>query len=114
MSCPFYIDYTRECITKIEVTTDASFDVCDSNRYVECPFFRTLQHIGESCENIKNCPIYASFQLGEYERFLQMTKQYCLSKNYVNCKRYQLKKEGREVPRNLLPEGREISGTSVK
>jgi hypothetical protein len=105
MPCPFYSDFTRECITKIEVTPDASFDFCESDRYTECPFYRTLQNIGVICENIKKCPMYIHFQLGDFEKFLQMTKKYCLSEEYMNCHRYQLKKQGKEVPKTLLPDG---------
>jgi hypothetical protein len=108
MPCPLYADFTRECITKIEVTPDASFDFCNSDRYIECPFYRTIQNIGEFCENIKKCPIYAHFSLGEFEKFLQMTKQYCLSENHVYCQRYKIKKEAKEVPKELLPDGRTI------
>jgi hypothetical protein len=111
MSCPLYADFTRGCITKIEVIPDASFDFCDSDRYIECPFYRTVQNIGEICENVKKCPIYAHFQLGEFEEFLQMTKQFCLSENHVNCQRHRLKKEGKEVPKELLPDGRTIKLT---
>jgi len=108
MTCPMYEDYTRRCITAISVTPDASFDFCDSDRYVECPFYRTINNIVTLCENIKKCPAYAHFQLGEFEEFLKLTKQYCLSENKVNCERYKLKKAGKEVPKDLHPDGSKI------
>lgn len=108
MSCPMYTDYTRGCITEIETTPEASYDFCDSDRYIECPFYRTINNIGVKCEYIKKCPIYAHFQLGKFGEFLKMTKQYCLSENCVKCERYKLKSTGKEVPKDLFPDGSKV------
>jgi hypothetical protein len=111
MSCPMYTDYTRGCITQIEVRPDASFDFCASERYIECPFYRTINHIGSICENIKKCPMYMHFQIGTFEDFLNITKLYCLSEKRDQCVRYKLKKAGKEVPKDLLPDGKKIKSS---
>ena len=41
----------------------------------------------------------------EFEKFVEITKQYCLSENNVNCKIYIMKKSGETVPIDLHPGG---------
>lgn len=103
-----YEDYSRGCITKISVVPEASYNFCDSDKYGDCPFYRIINNIGTLCENINKCPAYAYFQVGEFEEFLKLTKQYCLSENKVNCERYKIKNAGKEVPKDLHPNGSKI------
>ena len=42
---------------------------------------------------------------GGFEKFVEITKQYCLSENNVNCKIYIMKKSGETVPSDLHPDG---------
>jgi hypothetical protein len=49
--------------------------------------------------------MYKHFAIGDFEEFVAITKNYCLSENKVNCKRYQAKKSGKTPPPNLLPDG---------
>jgi hypothetical protein len=105
MACPLFVDYTRECITEIEVLPADTFNYCLTEFYKECPFFRVIKGISPICEYIKNCPMYAYFKVGDFEKFVKITKEYCLSENNVNCKRYSLRKSGKIPPPNLSPEG---------
>jgi len=43
--------------------------------------------------------------VGDFEEFVVITKRYCLSENNLNCQRYILKKQGKPVPKELLPDG---------
>lgn len=105
MTCPLFIDFTRDCLTKIKHIPRDTFDFCTTERYSECPFFRTINNIGEHCEFIENCVIYARFAVGDFNEFVSMTKAYCLTCENVNCKRYQIRKSGQKPSPDLLPDG---------
>ena len=56
MNCPMYKDFTRECAEKFEeVIHISNFDICDSDRYKECPFFRILNEPEKLCEYADKC-----------------------------------------------------------
>lgn len=105
MNCPMFVDYCRECLAKIEFAPQNTFGYCDSDKYKECPFFRTLNNTGFHCEFINKCVAYKYFGAGDFNKFVEMTKRYCLSENNVNCERYKLKRSGKDVPEKLLPDG---------
>ncbi len=56
-----------------------------------------------SCEYIGNCPIFGKTQTGLLDRIFVM--KYCEGRHLEQCKRRILKKEGKEVPRTMLPSG---------
>lgn len=113
MNCPMFVDYTRECIIKIEFIPQDTFNYCNSDRYKECPFFRTLNNIGSHCEYIEACVAYKYFGVGDFEKFVKITKCYCLSENNINCERFILRKSGGVVPEDLLPDGSRIKKKSL-
>jgi len=100
-----FVDYVRECSTQITSLPVDTFGYCGSGLYVECPFYKIIKKEDIVCSNIGSCPIYAKFQVGDFEKFVKITKEYCLSDNKVKCERYILKKSGEEVPEDLLPDG---------
>lgn len=108
MGCPFFVDCTRECVKEIKVLPPDTFDFCATPHYDECPFYRSIKRIGPLCDGIANCSVYHSFQAEDFPAFVEMTRQYCLSENNVNCRRFILKKRGGAVPPGLLPDGRII------
>lgn len=57
----------------------------------------------EECEFLAKCPIYARFRFeGMKNIFIQ---SYCKGPMQDRCARKKLKKEGKEVPITLLPNG---------
>ena len=110
MECPFFVDYTRECIKEMAVLPGDTLGFCTSDRYVDCPFFRSIKKIGFVCECVAGCPAYEFLKIGDFKQFLIITSQYCLSENNLNCKRYILRKQGQPVPKELLPDGSKIKG----
>ncbi len=105
MACPMWVDFTRECITKIKYTPQNTFYYCCGEDYKDCPLYRVINNIGTLCENIDKCPVYEHFVLRDFKKFVMVTDAYCLSDNKVNCKRYQMKKSGQAAPPNMLPDG---------
>ena len=79
MSCPLYIDYTRECIREIEIIPNNTLEYCTSSKYKKCPFYRIIKKEKNICECIKKC---AAFK-----------------------QRYVLKKKGGNVPDDMHPSG---------
>ena len=105
MTCSLFVDDTRKCTEEVKSVPVATYDFCMSEIYKDCSFFRVLNKIGHTCENIKDCSLYSHFKMGGFEKFVEITKQYCLSENNVNCKIYVLKKSGGIVPIDLHPDG---------
>ncbi len=103
--CPKLVNDVRECLKKIKFFPEDTGAYCRSERYAECPFYRTLGRIGPCCDYIENCPIYAHFASREFDKFVKMTKDYCLSENMKCCKRYQIRKTGQTPPLPMAPNG---------
>lgn len=110
MECPMHVGHTRACQDKIGFVPINTLQYCVTERYKECPFFKTLNNIGYHCAYLANCPAYKHFQIGDFEIFVEITTKYCLSENNINCERFKLKKTGKEVPEHLLPDGGKIKG----
>ncbi len=110
MNCPLFIDYTRECIKDVEVfperLTPQMIKFCSGDKHKDCPFFKILKTKQKVCENVRSCPAFRNFVLGEFGKFAEMSNKYCTSKDYVKCNRYILKKKGKIVPLNLHPNGK--------
>jgi len=60
------------------------------------------------CVYVEGCPMYNHFTTAV--RIIQLQpflKDYCLSgEHYLDCARYKIKKQGKEAPDNLLPDGK--------
>ena len=110
MECPFFVDYTRECIKEVKILPANTLTYCTTEQYVDCPFYRRIKKAGFVCECVSGCPAYEMLEVGDFEAFFAITKQYCLSENNLNCQRYILKKQGKPVPRELLPDGTMYKG----
>ena len=109
MSCPMYKDFTRECIESFkEIITISNIDVCDSDRYKECPFYRILNDPEKLCEYADKCVHSKIFWKSSFERIMWISKTYCLSENKVNCARYKVMKTGKTPPEGLLVDGNRI------
>jgi hypothetical protein len=105
MECPLFVDFTRECIKEVASLPADTLEFCTTERYVDCPFYRSIKKVGFFCECITGCPTYESFKASDFKEFVMMSKRYCLSENNLHCHRYILKKQGKTVPRELRPDG---------
>ncbi len=105
MSCPEFMDYTRECTSKVEFQTRDIIKFCVSDEYMQCPIYRIIAQEGTTCKNTENCQIYGEVKLANFEKFIAMANQYCVSENCVNCQRYKIKELGDMPPIDLLPDG---------
>lgn len=102
--CPLFVKYVRKCIDNIQMVSEVyTITFCAGGLYKDCPFYRTVNKIGDTCEMIDWCQIYKSLSLDNFKEFLSVTNGYCLSSNNVNCKRYQAKKRGEIPPPDLMP-----------
>ncbi len=108
MSCPYFKDYTRECWEKIGELPVDTFYFCDSEKYIDCPFYIKIEKTKNICKNVDNCEAFKFFKSINFDEFLKITTIFCLSDNSINCKRYILKDSGKEVPLDLHPDGSKI------
>ena len=107
--CPMFIDYVRECMHEIGVLPPNTLVCCESDRHVDCPFYKTINKIGSFCVYVDKCPVYKKFSIGDFERFMKMANEFCLSENSVNCARCKLRKEGKTPPIDLLADGTSVT-----
>ncbi len=109
MGCPLFKDYTRECIAEIgiypENLTKKILLFCQTDKFVECPFYKILKTKLEVCKNIKNCPAYRNFQKQDFDEFVEISNKYCTSLGYKKCERYVLSKAGKKVSPCMHPNG---------
>jgi len=105
MGCPMFIDYSRECLDKISFLPSNTLEYCTTEKYKDCPFFKTINNIGFHCECLEKCPADKQFGISDFEKFVYIANRYCLSENNLNCERFKLRKEGKEVPSDLFPDG---------
>lgn len=117
MSCPLYVDFTRECISKFpDFLVFPTFDLCKSDDYKECLAYLIISSpftcpylITCGKEYKKNIPKIITKLLGEKETrdiYYKYTSQYCISQeNHVTCAKYKLLSEGKTPPINLFPDG---------
>lgn len=120
MSCPYYIDFTRDCIkTYPAIIKYKDFSSCESEGYHKCLVYRILQSdfrcpYLSTCLNMFPEELPEFFQLlnkdpAVYEYVTKPTYQYCLSKeNHAQCARYKMRHEGIEPPPGLTPDGQNV------
>lgn len=106
MNCPNFVEFTRECQYKTGFIPLDTGEYCATKKHVECPFYKTLEGIGFSCEYLKRCLAFEHFKTETFNDFVEIAKEYCLSKqNNRNCARYKLRKTGKTPSGDLLPDG---------
>ncbi len=106
MKCEMFVDYTRECIKNIGFVPQAyTYDYCQTDKHIECPFFKAIKNIGLHCDCLEKCASYNHFKVYNFEKFIEIANAYCLSENSANCARYKMRKSGQTPPEGLLPDG---------
>ncbi len=114
MTCPLYKDYTRECIEKFKGLIHLSnFEICESKeKYKKCPFYLFICKPEKGCKYKAKCIKKSMEKQSEnslnYNFILKIVKEYCYSDKRKKCARYKLKEKGKEIPFNLLPDGKKI------
>jgi len=121
MSCPYFVDFTRDCIrTYPAIIQYKDFSSCESEAYTKCLVYHILQS-DFRCQYLNTClnmfpdDIPEFFKLlnqnpAIYEFVTKPTYQYCLSKeNHVQCVRYKIKQEGKEPQPGLTPDGQNVN-----
>lgn len=120
MSCPHYIDYTRNCIQYFpRVIEYFGFDICDSNDYQDCPAHIFLKS-GFICKNKNQClenlinknPLLLKYFITRKTTttlLKSIIEEYCSSKEkHICCTRYKIIEMGLRYPVGLLPNGKKI------
>lgn len=119
MGCPYYDDYTRNCVDFFpRVMKHSDFSICQSSdKYSDCLAFVALKS-GFRCKYQNNCledlvmnqPLLAKFFIEDdrtIQFFKQMTQKYCSSEqNHLNCACFRLWEKGIHPPVELLPDGK--------
>ena len=114
MGCPMWVDYVRECGLKIGFLPENTMDFCDTDKYVDCPFYRTLNDIGFHCEYLESCQAYEHFRIHNFTTFVDMAKKWCMSESGPgNCQRYKMRQAGQVPAPEMLPDGSLIEKDGV-
>ena len=110
MTCPMFVDFTRECIKKYpEIVKISSYVICESDGYEKCVVYNMIKMPDKNCKY--SVPCYIDF----FEKQLELTmeeitksgEQFCFNKeNRVNCSRYKCLDEGKEISIGLTADGR--------
>jgi len=90
-----------------DVIAFSDYRICQSEHFKEdFTFYRILNKIEPQCEFIDKCPMYIHTSTGNLEELIKMTKEFCLSKQHIKCKRYKIRKSGVIPPNELSPNGK--------
>ena len=103
MSCPYFVDFTRDCIkTYPAIIQYKDFSSCESEGYQKCLVYNILRS-DFRCKYLDTCLNMFPDDIPEFFKLLNQdeaiyafvtkpTYQYCLSKdNNVRCARYKIK-----------------------
>ncbi|DAC72730.1 MAG TPA: hypothetical protein DSN98_03640 [Thermoplasmata archaeon] len=125
MSCPYYEDFTRICITSFpHIRNHMSFMTCESEHYVDCLVYNVLQKkfrckYLERCvdDAVKNIPLLVKYFVEDdktIKLFKEIAEKYCTSElKYAQCANYKLFIQGIQPPLDLLPDGKKIRITDI-
>jgi len=121
MSCPYFIDFTRDCIkTYPAIIQYKDFSSCESEGYQKCLVYNILRSdfrckYLDTCLNMFPSDIPDFFKLLNHDEAIyafvtKPTYHYCLTKdNNVRCARYKIKEEGKQPPPGLTPDGQNVN-----
>ena len=121
MSCPYFVDFTRDCIkTYPAIIQYKDFSACESEGYQKCLVYNILRS-DFRCKYLDTCLNMFPSDIPEFFKLLNQdetiyafvtkpTYHYCLSKdNNVRCARYKIKEEGKQPPPGLTPDGQNVN-----
>lgn len=121
MSCPYFIDFTRNCIRKYPAIIQyKDYSKCESDGYKKCIIYNILSSTFR-CKYLDSCLNMFPDDLPEFFKLLNQdetiyafvtepTYRYCLSQqNYLQCVRYKIKETGQRPPPGLTPDGKNVN-----
>lgn len=89
MSCPFYADYARNCIeTFKDVVYIQDFDICTSDSFTDCRFYKILLSKKQPCEFYDHCSKrLATLEDSNLKRdeIFDYIERFCFSEEIENC-----------------------------
>lgn len=108
-SCPMFVDYVRECSKHIGIVPEVNtVELCTTEKYTTCPFYKSLSKSCPVCELLDRCPIFKELSNKDFDTFVQITEDYCLSEKKMDCERFKIKKSGDKPPPDLMPDGSKL------
>ena len=106
MNCPMFVNFLRECQYKVGFLPLDTSQYCSSVKHRDCPFYRMIKKIGFACKYLKKCPAFEHFHAENFTEFVELAKNYCLSKeNNLKCKRFAMREKGQTPTSDLMPDG---------
>ena len=120
MSCPYYQDFTRECLKDYPTLIKYHNIIqCDSNDYPICIFYNALQN-DFRCKHLKICTRDFPEEIPKfndlihektmYDFLMKQVYNYCLSKeNHISCARYKILREEKMILPGLVPDGTNVN-----
>lgn len=121
MNCPYYIDFTRNCLkTYPMILKYRDYSLCESEKHHKCLIYTILKS-DFRCKYLDSCLNMFPLHLPEFFKLLNeddtiyefVTKpifDFCLSKkNNTKCARFKIKEERQEPPPGLNPNGQTVS-----
>jgi len=125
MSCPYYEDFTRLCITRFpHIRNYTSFETCQSEKHTDCLIFNVLQK-KFNCKYLERCALDAVKSIPPLLKFFveddktmklfrEIVVKYCtVEEKHVQCANYKLYEQGIQPPIELLPNGKKIKITDI-
>lgn len=106
MQCPLFVEFSRECQHEIGFLPLNTGSFCSTDKHKECPFYKAIYKIGYFCRYFKYCPAFDHFKIDNFEKFVSIVNEYCLSReNNKYCARFKLRMRNEMPSDNLLPDG---------
>lgn len=125
MSCPYYEDFTRLCITRFpRIKNFMNFSTCQSEQPDNCVVYIVL-HKPFNCKYLDRCaeeameeiPLLLKYIVEEnttIQLFKRILLKYCTSEQkHAECANFKSLEQGIEPPIELLPNGKKIKITDI-
>jgi hypothetical protein len=107
--CPMFSDYVRECMKHFSIVPEVNtVEFCTTEKYTDCPFYKSINKLCPVCEMLDRCPIFKHLSIKDFDKFVQVTKDYCLSEKKMACERLNIFKSGDMPPPDLMPDGSKL------
>ena len=109
MGCPLYEDFSRGCVKKYRrVLQVPTFDICESDNYDECPMYNIIMKKVECCKYTPACDKEMDFGSWDFKHLKYIATNFCFYGKKENCAIYKLRKAGKDVPKELQPDGSKV------
>ncbi len=121
MSCPHYQDFTRNCLKEYPTLIRyESIVQCESEDYPICILYHILQN-DFRCKHLGSCSRSFPDEIPKFDELMRRDKSiyeiivkqvynYCLlNENHMQCARYKIIEEGKQLLPGLIPDGNNIN-----